>query len=105
MFYIRYKNDEKIIEMIGDTDDKRGYVHDYENDKNCLTFLPFWINGKNYEEKKNSLRNIAIDFQNAISESSNEQLSINEWCIVTNWFRKNGKRYGLLKEFRENAIC
>ena len=105
MFYIRYNNDGRIIEMIGDTDDKNGYVHDYENDKNCLKFIPFRINGKNYAEKQGSLRDIAIDFQYAISEHSDYQLSMHECACVSNWFERNGKRYGLLREFRENAIC
>ena len=106
MFYIRYNNDGNIIEMIGNKDNgNKNLVHDYKNDENCLSFISFCIHGKTYAERQNSLRDIAIDFQSAISESSNEQLSMHESTIVSDWFRKNGKRYGLLTEFRENAIC
>lgn len=55
----------------------------------------------NYEQKKKEARQKAIDWQkeNEISRKSYSQL-INESA----YFEKLGRRYGLLREFRENAI-
>lgn len=65
-------------------------------------YLLLKTEGKTYEERKENLKGLAIDFQlyfNNISWSYGELAEIN------NFFYKNGKRYGLLKEFQENAIC
>lgn len=66
-----------------------------------LTTIDFTIHGKTYRQRQESLRELAIDFQ------YNEQagLSCNELFEIQNWFETNGKRYGLLQEFHENAIC
>ena len=61
-----------------------------------------YIAGKTYEEKKNSLRDMAINFQVMAGETG---LSWGELLYFQNLFEKYGKRYGLLKEFRENLIC
>ncbi len=71
------------------------------NIKNIET-LDFKISGKNYEEKKASLKDLAINWQNNYSSLS---WSYSELAEINNYFYENGKRYGLLKEFRENAIC
>lgn len=55
-----------------------------------------------YTEKKNAARQIAIDWQNELSEIS---ISSEGLMIAQNYFEKLGKRYGLLTEFRENGIC
>lgn len=92
-----------------------GYTHDYildSIDDLCdLSFeddtrvydriLPFKISGTTYEEKKESLRNLAIDFQ----ASCQGGLSMGEMIMVESFFRTNGKRYGLLEEFESECIC
>lgn len=56
---------------------------------------------KTYQEKKEDARQIAIDWQ---IEASEQNYSYGELADYGEYFRKLGRRYGLLKEFRENAI-
>lgn len=98
----------------------KNYVFSIVNDKNYLfenmcdfiefTFSPlvkvdflmdFKIKGKTYNEKKESLRNIAIDYQ----RNDIGGLSYYEYTLINDFFETNGKRYGLLTEFKENCIC
>lgn len=55
-----------------------------------------------YSEKKNALRNFAIDWQHFASETDYSYSDLFEW---QNFFETYGKKYGLLREFRENGIC
>lgn len=66
-----------------------------------IQLIEFAIHGKNYRERKNCLENIAIDFSN----NTVCGLSYGELYHIQNFFETMGKRYGLLREFRENAIC
>lgn len=74
-------------------------------DITVLRVLYFEINGRNYRERKNSLRDLAIDFQSANDGDTDFQLSIGEYGAASAYFERMGKRYGLLREFRENCIC
>lgn len=64
------------------------------------TMILFKISGKTYEEKKENLRQLAIDFQ--LSDIIN--LSYGELAEIYTFFKKNAKRYGLIQEFKENGI-
>lgn len=55
-----------------------------------------------YAEKKEKARNEAIEWSFWAGENP---LSYEGLAIACNHFYKLGKRYGLLKEFRENGIC
>ena len=55
----------------------------------------------NYQRRKNEIRNKAIIWQIAASETS---MSYSEFAEVADYFFSVGKRYGLLKEFRVNGI-
>ena len=77
-------------------------INDPENE--ILYELPFGLTGKTYEEKKAALAGVAFEFSTASKEEIHD-LSMNELNIIFGWFERNGKRYGLLNEFRENAIC
>jgi len=66
-----------------------------------ITFFYFKIHGKDYQSRKESLRTLAIDWSHADIEG----ISYSEIALIGDWFYKNGKRYGLLTEFIENAIC
>ncbi len=63
--------------------------------------LDFKLSGKTYQERKNSLIEIAKDWQNNFSGLS---WSYGEYAEIENYFYENAKRYGLLKEFKENCI-
>jgi len=57
---------------------------------------------KTYADKKELLRGFAIEWQNRFPDM------IYSWSDVDNWqgfFEEYGKKYGLLREFRENGIC
>lgn len=55
-----------------------------------------------YNDKQATLREKAIATQQAIA--SLEYIGYNELIDIEQYFTKYGKRYGLLKEFRENGI-
>ncbi len=55
----------------------------------------------NYKEKQSTLTGKAIDTQNLLS------VVVCSWydlAAIGEYFRRYGKRYGLLREFRENGI-
>ena len=54
-----------------------------------------------YAEGKETARQIAIDWQ---LNESDYPYSYGGLAILTNYFYRLGKRYGLLREFRENGI-
>lgn len=56
---------------------------------------------KTYKELKGQARNEAIEWQLSFDEHN---YSWGEIAYFSDYFEKLGKRYGLLKEFRENAI-
>ena len=56
---------------------------------------------KSYREYKDILRNFAIAF----SSSSDSYLSWFELASIQGFFAIYGKKFGLLREVHENAIC
>ena len=67
-----------------------------------LTIIRLSIKGSCYQDKKEHLRDLAITWQHEFSYLS---WSYSELAEIQGFFYTNGKRYGLLKEFKENAIC
>lgn len=65
-----------------------------------ITQILFTVKGKTYNQKKAYLKDLAIDFQSADTMG----LSWGEYAEITSFFEKNAKRYGLVKEFKENGI-
>ena len=59
------------------------------------------VSGKTYQERKANLEDKAILWSHAGSVAP---WSYGELADIQGFFETNGKRYGLLKEFRENAI-
>ena len=55
----------------------------------------------NYQRRKNEIRDKAIFWQIEASETS---MSYSELAEAADYFFTVGKRYGLLREFRENGI-
>ena len=54
-----------------------------------------------YAERKENAREEAIDWQ---YETSQKSISYSELEEAGNHFEKLGRRYGLIREFRENGI-
>lgn len=55
-----------------------------------------------YKAKKEMARQEAIDWQKDVA---NHDYNYGELAEFGEHFEKLGRRYGLLKEFRENGIC
>lgn len=60
------------------------------------------VSGKTYSERKNDLQEKAIEYSHILDYLN---ISLSDLLDISDFFEKNGKRYGLLKEFAENAIC
>ena len=54
-----------------------------------------------YKEKKEKVRKEAIEWQNEFTEHN---YSYGELANYQNYFENKGKRYGLIREFKENGI-
>ena len=65
-----------------------------------LASMEFKTHGKTYAERRENLRRLACRF----SEACEGGLSWNEEMQIITWFEKNGKQYGLTREFRGNGI-
>ena len=64
-----------------------------------------WTAGKRltpYKKEKNILRDFAIDWQYKYADLRYSWGDLYDW---QQFFSEYGKKYGLLREFRENAIC
>lgn len=57
---------------------------------------------KTYQDMKEKIRDEAIEWQATFADHT---YYWSELAEAYNYFYKNGKRYGLLTEFRENGIC
>lgn len=74
------------------------------NKETMLDVLRLEVRGKRYEEKKDNLREVAIDFQMMDDGESDIQLSMQERAMIEHWFYMNAKRYGLVEEFSVNGV-
>lgn len=92
-FAIYYKNQYGYKQFFEDT-----FSPMSEN----IEVLDLKIKGNTYEERKSNLYDLAIDYQYNFAPLS---WSYGELVEINDFFYKNGKRYGMLKEFKENAIC
>lgn len=63
--------------------------------------LRFCVVGDDYEERKDNLHELAV----AYSNYDLSDVGLLDDQRMKDFFCKYGKRYGLLREFRENAIC
>ena len=71
-------------------------------ESNLLYYIPLVVSGKNYQEKKDDLRNKAIEYQSTYYDFCN--YSYGELSDIQTFFETNGRRYGLLNEFTTNGI-
>jgi len=75
--------------------------HTFSPDCEDIKILDFTIKGKTYEEKKASAEELAKEWQLNFAQYS---WSYGELAEIEAYFEKVGKRFGLLKEFKENGI-
>lgn len=101
MFYAKYRdiNGEEVAKLYDRGED---YARDmFSPLVEPLTVIDFSVKGKNYRERQSSVETTARDFQAADIGG----LFMSDYARIGEWFSTQGKRYGLLKEFRENAVC
>ena len=77
------------------------YNEDWNPCHRCAEAVALQIKGRSYRERKNSLRDIAIQAQRLDVGG----LYWSDVAALGDWFEENGRKYGLLREFHENAIC
>ena len=103
MFYGSYITESG--EIVG------GFYSDYEEwfketfppDTQVSVIIDLHVHGDTYEKRKDDVRNKAIDFQRLFGEYS-VPMSWTELAMWGEYFEKQGRRYGLVAEFRENGI-
>ena len=101
MFYAKYViNGKEKSELYFD---KTKFISDTFNPMTeIVTLIDFTIHGKTYQERKASAESIAIDWSNSGDISG---LFMSDLWVLSDWFYRNGKRYGLLEDFTENGLC
>lgn len=67
-----------------------------------LETIDLTVHGKTYADRKEDVHNKAIDYQNI--PALGMSLYMSEVATFGEYFATQGKRYGLLSEFRENGI-
>jgi len=108
------KKEKVIFQLLEDTETKETWINwaNSWREAHKETFSPlintlfvtdFKIKGKNYKERKENARALAIDFQNAII-NSNIDFSYYDLMMQGAQFERIAKSYGLVKEYKENAI-
>lgn len=68
-----------------------------------LATIDLTIHGKTYAERKEDLRRAAHEYLDLYANSV--PLSWDEVWEFESFFHEQGAKYGLLREFKENAIC
>ena len=101
MFYAKYTlNGEEHATLYHSFG--RYIVDTFSPEINDTHIIAFRIKGTGYKARKQELRNIAIDWSN---NGNAGNLSWLDTVEISDWFYRNGKRYGMLAEFRENGLC
>lgn len=97
---VRINNDETEAKTATSWDE----IHDFffspcYDDKYVI---PLQVRGKTYAERKADLREQALEVSNVFPV-----LALSWWEVseIGDFFERNGRRYGLLREFQENGIC
>jgi len=102
MFIGIFKNNEGKIESNLYYDWNEWHRDTFNPLTEIIGMLDFKIKGKNYTEKKASLEDLAKEWQ---GQFASYNWSYGELATIGEYFNKNGKKYGLLREFKENCIC
>lgn len=68
---------------------------------NLIVYFSFTVSGKTYKERKGDLYEKALLLTHAYTVAC---WAYSELADISDFFEKNGKRYGMLTEFHENAI-
>lgn len=101
----RENHDENTIENGVLYTEKDLTVEEIEEDYNIklVCFIPLEVKGKTYAERKADLQSKAIEWSNNWGLGGDWHFS--NIIEIESFFEEQGKKYGLLREFHENAIC
>lgn len=75
---------------------------DFVGSENILYYIPLVVSGNCYQDRKNDIREKAIEYQSTFYDFCN--YSYGELSDITAFFEKAGRRYGLLQEFKNESI-
>ena len=100
MIFAVYENGgEKVAAVYGNFEEY--YKETFSPVCGQLFITDFVVHGRTYTEKKAAAVLLAIDLQNELSEVSVSWL---ELAMIGDNLKQIARRYGLVKEFRENGI-
>lgn len=94
MFLVSYKHVDILY-----FDYESFFEDTFNPDITYSNILNFKISGNTYAERKENARALAVDFQ-----CNNYKISYSELLEVQAFFKRIGRRYGLINEFKENCI-
>lgn len=80
------------------------YAETFSPDADVKLIIDLTVHGKTYADRKNDVIDKAHDYLSLYTEYG-VSMSWGECATWSEYFKEQGKRYGLLTEFRENAIC
>ena len=83
-------------------DISRQDLNNIEGIQNVLYYIPLVISGNNYQDRKDDIKNKAIEYQRTFYDFCN--YSYGELASITEFFETAGKRYGLITEFKNECI-
>ena len=83
-------------------DISRQDLNNIEGIQNVLYYIPLVISGSNYQDRKEDVRNKAIEYQRTFYDFCN--YSYGELAAITGFFETFGRRYGLITEFKNEGI-
>ncbi len=89
-------NNENLFKMI-----LKYHLSQYDCKGFVVTGRREWIGKKSYNDKRRVLEVFAQDWQNKSEDMLYDAVSLSDWA---GFFKEYGKKYGLLREFRENGI-
>jgi len=83
--------------------DRSEFIKDtFSPDTQIVSIVDFTVHGKTYRERKSSVEQIAHDWD---INGDTSGLYWSDMAVLSDWFYRNGKRYGLIEEFTENGFC
>ena len=98
MFYASYAKEDGTLE--GHLFDNYLEFLELVGTASPISLIDFKVKGRTYAEKKNSLRQVAIEYTNAECGG----MFMSEYAKVGRWFALMGKRYGLDDEFINEGV-
>lgn len=96
-----YLNVEEVKSYFVEIRNMDGTIYKVMSIDKLRDYIPLTVCGKSYEERRNDLQNKAIEWSFASGAAC---WSYSELADIQEFFERNGKRYGLTREFRENGI-